>query len=116
MKFAATLLLAAVLLESLVTVEARIRRSSLRKLADDDDEGCVICDHRSDQFIGEKPTSLTLEYVGGEGSNSMYQDEWKATCRKGQSYPDTTTLTVKETGQSFEVEKGTVFTVEVDSS
>jgi len=68
-----------------------------------DDSQCFICTPENKI----RPASITVQYYGGVGQISQYQDEDKATCR-GQTFPESGTVTVY--GQSYDVSTGDVFT------
>ena len=69
---------------------------------------CEICS-KQNKF---RPKSLTLEYIGGQGAISKYQDADKASCRD-QDFPAQDT-TVSAYGVNYAVSPGTVFTIVPD--
>ena len=79
--------------------------ASIREYANGE---CEICSKENKI----RPTSLTLEYIGGQGAISKYQDEDKASCRAQQFPAGATTITAYDT--DYAVSPGTVFTVNGD--
>ena len=83
--------------------------------SDDDTDGygassladgqCYICTKE----YKERPLSLTVQYFGGTGSSSGFQDADKADCRI-QEFPMTTTIQIEQYGKSYQVSDGDIFT------
>ena len=76
-------------------------------LQDPDPTGeCEICSKENKN----RPDSLTLQYFGGQGAISRYQDSGKASCRD-DIFPDEP-VTIEANGQTFDVSPGDIFTVD----
>lgn len=100
-----------------------LQRSRLRQLKSDSGDGtgngvdgtaplldnqCYIC--TPDNKI--RPTSIRVQYFGGVGAISRYQDDSKATCRD-QTYPDSGPITTSY-GLTYTVATGDIFTFTSD--
>jgi len=68
---------------------------------------CLICDNTDENKI--RPTALTVQYIGGQGQISAYQDAEKADCRD-QVFPESDTITTNY-GESYQVTSGDIFTI-----